>query len=271
MTEIFTGTPSTIDARSRAFIGLHPELCFVAAWPDRKPGYWTLGAKELEHGVQAHRLTALLLLGRLQGLDMALHRCGNASCHNPFHIYVGGEPENRRDKELHRASGRASGPLGLIYPTGSGHVLMPQPAALSAEASRLATSFAGFTPGRCHHSSWLLPTHDGYRQLCDSTMSGEVVGAHRKIYTLFNGPLDRYDIVSHACGDKTCLNPFHLYISGRQASKRDFNVKHDKRCKISTHALSVIADFKRSATEVAKELGVHRNTVVDYRATLLRG
>ena len=263
--------PPTMAPRKTDFVGIYAELCFVPDWLRRTPlGYATLTAKEFSGTSLAHRLVAMLLLGQLADGDRALHRCGTAHCHNPHHLYVAGDIENHRDKLLHEQAAPRWGALGLTCLTGSGQVFMPQPLVFSEEACRLTTNFGGFTPVQCFHCDWLHPTPDGFRQLRDTTMSGDVVGAHRKVYTLFVGPLDKYDIVSHSCGDQTCLNPFHLRISGRQASPRDFDVKHDKRFRLSAYGLAQIADFTRSTTELAKELGVHRQTVAGRRADLRR-
>ncbi|MFG6415500.1 HNH endonuclease [Roseateles sp. DC23W] len=145
---------------------------------------------------------------------------------------------------------------------------MPQPLVLSAEDSHLPASFGGFKPGECVHCDWLHSTHDGYQQVHETSMSGEVVGAHRKVYALFNGPLGKYDIVSHACGDRTCLNPYHLFISGRHPCPRDFDFAHDKRFRLSSEGLARIADLSKSVSELALELGVHPNTVASRRADL---
>ncbi len=254
-----------------SFVGLHPELCFAPTWLSRgSRGYATLTAKEFSGTMCAHRLVVLLLIGPLEITAMALHRCGNASCHNPFHLYAGGDVENRRDKLLHQGSHPRWGALGLTHAAGRHHVHMPHPLVLSKEACRLSMNFDNFTPGKCVHNTRLHPTSDGFRQLRATAMSGEVVGAHRKVYTLFSGPLDKYDIVSHACGDPTCLNPFHLFISGRQQCPRDFDVKHDKRFRLSAHGLAMIADFAKGSVELAKELGVHPQTVASRRADLRR-
>lgn len=253
------------------FVGLHQHLCFVPDWlPRSARGYGSLTAKELRGTVSAHRMVVMLFLGQLADGHMALHRCGNAQCHNPHHLYVGGDTENRRDKLLHQHATERWGSSGVVYAAGDRRVFMPQPLVLSEEACRLATHFAGFSAGKCLRCDWLYPTIDGYVQLRETRMSGEVVGAHRRVYLLFNGPLSKYDIVSHTCDDRTCLNPFHLYVSGRQASHRDFDLQHDKRFRLSTHGLALIANFANDAAELAKELGVHPQTVVSLRAALRR-
>lgn len=252
------------------FLGVAEERCFVATWLPRGPrGYSSLLAKEFNRQVGTHRLVIRLLIGTLEVDDMVLHRCGNSQCHNPHHLYVGGYAENLRDRILHREARERV--QSLVAPDGSrpSRVLTPRTLVLSTEVSRLDARFVGFTPDECFHADWLHPTFDGYRQLCRTPSSGEVVGAHRKIHALFNGPLDKYDIVSHRCSDKTCLNPHHLFISGEHTSRRDFNARHDKRCKLTDAGLDMIADRGRCTTELGKKLGLHPQTIRTYRRDVL--
>lgn len=252
------------------FLGVCEELCFVASWlPRGRHGYASLLAKEFNRQVGAHRLAVKLLIGPLKGEDMVLHRCGNSRCHNPYHLYVGGDAENLRDRILHRDAREHLEPLAATDERRTSRVLTPRPLVLSQEVSRLDASFTGFTPDKCFHADWLHPTYDGYRQLCRTSWSGEVVGAHRKIHALFVGPLDKYDIVGHSCSDTTCLNPYHLFISGQHTSRRDFNARHDKRCKLTDAGLDMIADTTLRTAELASKLGLHPQTILTYRRALL--
>lgn len=236
------------------FSGVSPESCFIPNWriPPQK-GYHQLYAKELGSTKSAHRLVFWLLVGFPAREDMILHRCGNRYCYNPFHLYAGGQAENDRDKALHQQAAERA----------KAH--MPRSVVLSAEVCRLAAAFPGVVPDRCLHSNWLASTDDGFKQLKKTPDSGEVVGAHRKIYQLFKGPLDKYDIVSHTCHDRSCLNPYHLFLSGRQPCTTNFNARHDKNCKLSGDDLSEIATFPLSVSELAKKFGVHPITIQNRR------
>lgn len=261
----------TAEQREAGFFGIYQELCFVPSWlPQNKSGYVSLNARDLRGTVHAHRLVVKLLIGPIAVGYSVLHRCGNASCYNPWHLYVGRDAENRRDTVLHQQADRRWGPLGLTFRRGDEAVFMPQPLVLSDEDSQLPACFRRFTPGECAHCDWLYPTHDGYRQLRETSMSGDVVGAHRKVYSLFNGPLGKYDIVGHACGDRTCVNPYHLFISGRHPSPRDFDFANDGRFRLSSEGLALIANLSKDAKEVARDLGVHLQTVISRRAELRR-
>ncbi len=261
---------SPIELQNCRFLGMNEELCFVTTWPTRGPGgYSALTVKEFNRTEGAHRVVVRLLIGRLGIRDNVLHRCGNSQCHNPNHLYVGGDAENHRDKILHQEVRSRFKPQRALDGSTMPEVLTPPPTVLSNEKSRLDASFDGFSPEDCFHADWLHPTPDGYRQLRKTARSGDVVGAHRKIYALFNGSLGKYDIVTHSCADRTCLNPYHLFISGEPPSRRDFNALNDRRCKVTDAHIALMADLTQSATKLGKKLGLHPQTIRAYRRDIL--
>lgn len=261
-------SPSNIDTRPHSsFVGIHQELCFSPSWLHRaSKGYASIGAKELGKAgtAPAHRMVAMLLLGQLFPGDSVLHRCGNRKCHNPYHLYIGGDAENKRDAKLHRTSGQLWGNLYQTCGFGTHIVEMQQPLVLSTETCRRSLKFKGFTPCACFHVDWLAATTDGYPQLHGHQLPADIAGAHRKIYQLFCGPIDRYDMVGHRCGDPTCLNPYHLIIVGR-ADIGEWNLKYDKRFKLTPTDLEKIASSPATAVQLAKEFGVHHQTITNYR------
>lgn len=100
------------------FVGLDPALCFEPSWlPRVSHGYASIYTKELDTAMtNAHRLAAKLLLApELQFYDLVLHRCGNARCHNPYHLYIGGNAELAGPGAASRFL-VAVGRLGLAYP-----------------------------------------------------------------------------------------------------------------------------------------------------------
>ncbi|CAM5544913.1 hypothetical protein ECAE60S_04277 [Eoetvoesiella caeni] len=251
------------------FIGLNRELCFASTWLRiANTGYPLMYIKELGRDLNAHRLAVMLMIGPVTRGDMVLHRCGDRRCYNPFHLYVGGHEENLRDKILHKQAGATGGSLVDIELAEGVEVLRPRPVALSTEVSRLLVEFEGLEPDKCHHADWLTATDDGFRQLIDTRWPGDVVGAQRKIYELYIGKLGVYDIVSHTCGDLTCLNPYHLFCAGQQRCRASFDLKRDKRRKLSAEALAEIADRSRSAKYLAQKYGVHPMTIQTRRANM---
>lgn len=249
------------------FAGFSDELCLIPGWrqPTRK-GYHSVTAKELGTTLSGHKLIMKLLMGPLEwdSSDMVLHRCGNPACLNPNHLYIGGYKENHRDKVLHEGARRSSAVIQDAALNAIDWVERPRPVALSEEVSRMDAQFPGFVPNACFIVDGLCPTFDGYQQLCESNYSGRIVGAHRKVYQLFVGPLDRYDILKHKCKNKRCLNPYHLVKSGRE-NCHDWDFKHDKRCKISQSGYLMMDYFSISTREVAQIIGVHVQTVAAYR------
>ena len=74
---------------------------------DERTGCWNWrGAKSRGYGIakwrgrliHAHRLSAILWLGLKNNSPLlALHKCDNAACFNPKHIYLGTQSQNIRD------------------------------------------------------------------------------------------------------------------------------------------------------------------------------
>ena len=249
------------------FEGFSDELCFIPSWrKTNNAGYHYIGAKEFEESKTevGHRLVMKLLVGSLDG--WVLHRCGNASCLNPYHLYVGDGEQNSRDRALHEAARSSKANESSALGVGQ-WVRKPKPVALSQEESRTASKFSGFLPTRCFFAHWLYFTFDGFPQLCESEHSGSIVGAHRKIYQLFNGPLDSYDILVHTCRNKHCLNPYHIIKSGKE-DVDDWNFVHDKRCKINGFGRRLIANRQVSSKDVARILGLHIQRVYELRRSL---
>lgn len=214
------------DASPARFAGFESDTCFVANWHRRtRQGYSSHYAKEKSSTVNGHRLAFTLLVGSPVGDEQVLHRCGNASCLNLHHLYLGGDAENLRDKLLHRAAFAAW--QATDKDKSSGCISRLQPVALSREASSRGLEFGGCNEFECVHAPWLTATPDGYRQLPGRLLPGDLVGAHRKVFELLIGRLLPLELVRHSCRDKTCLNPHHLFIAGRQSP--ELGDRYDQR------------------------------------------
>lgn len=259
-----------------SFAGLYRELCFSPRWLYRNcQGYASISAKELGKSktIPSHRLVAELFIGRQRADDSVLHRCGNAQCHNPYHLYFGSAQDNVSDTRLHNETEPRWGHLHQSYFFGDHEVEMRHPLVLSKNAGRSALQFKGFSPVECFHIDGLAKTSDGYPQLHGEQLASQVAGLHRKIYMLFRGRIDRYDVVRHLCGDMNCLNPYHLTVTARE-KKDDWDRKNDKRhnlspddkrYKLTPEARCHIAASEEPTNHLAKFYGVRPETIRKYR------
>lgn len=69
---------------------------------------------------------------------------------------------------------------------------------------------------------WLASTSEGYGQI---RFCGRKVGAHVLSFELANGPVSAGRMVLHACGNRLCCNPAHLY-AGNHADNTNDAVQH---------------------------------------------
>ena len=84
-----------------SFPGLMPDTCFLSVHlPIDANGYpiVTNGKGGKSRG---HRLAYRLFCGKIPTAAMVLHRCGNARCINPHHLYLGDAAKNARDRAAH--------------------------------------------------------------------------------------------------------------------------------------------------------------------------
>lgn len=129
----------------RSFGGLPPGPCFIPGWlPANRWGYRT-AANGKGGKSAAHRLAYRLMVGPIQQGDMVLHRCGNQSCVNPHHLYIGNAQDNADDMRTHgtMAHGDPSGaqlPQTKLTP-GDVEAIRSAPGSLRQIAQRFGVSF----------------------------------------------------------------------------------------------------------------------------------
>lgn len=259
------------DTQEAKFMGLKRGRCFIPMWVKRSlHGYLLQTGKEFNSDPLAHRHVVSIFIGPIPKFGMVLHRCGHRDCVNPYHMCVGDAKANNRDRDLHDAQRELIEWESHRSSDDSSQVLMPAPILLSQEKSFLETEFQGFTPSECFHAEWLSRTKDGiYTELNPTGLPGEFVGIHRRVYELFIGPFQTTDRISHECGYTTCLNPYHLFLSGKLNSKT-LSMTCDKRRTVTEAARSDIRNPNMPVKEVAKKHNLHEMTVRSLRTEFMR-
>ena len=251
------------------FTGIEPMHCFIPAWMNTtRTGYRQVNRKWLDKSGATSRLSFLTLVGAIPEKANILHRCGDGRCHNPYHLYVGGDSENSRDTRLHKLAKELGAEIDQRMPSKSEMVFKPPLIAFSGQACQLGLAFAGFRDNACHHSDWLLYEKDGYALLNPTEYPGWLAGAHRLVYEMFVGKLDKYDIIGHTCGDKKCLNPYHLYYAGQPDCLHTFEMLMDPRFTLTVDAIRDCADQSILIKDVVARHNIHPQTASDRRRAL---
>lgn len=72
--------------------------CWLWDGAVKESGHGVIGVGGRRDGVaRAHRVAWELYVGKIPANGNVLHRCGNAGCVNPKHLYIGTLKENARD------------------------------------------------------------------------------------------------------------------------------------------------------------------------------
>lgn len=268
---------------TQEFVGLSKHKCFCANWlvlgKGRHASIYDRALPKLTMG--AHCVVYRLFIGPINGWPWAdtpnvLHRCGNADCINPYHLYLGTHTQNTRDRLLHRDSRAESkgqkfeeiretkGIPGKLAPL---KVFKPDPVALSEELSMDIRKFVGFSKRKCFCANWPAPSrHGGSAHLGDQSLPQGIEGARLLSYRVFVGPISDLirrdaDMVLNSCGNADCINPYHLYQARPAESYRDARSGWDPRLKLSSQEVEEIGVSTKSNRELAQEYGVHYQTI----------
>jgi len=118
---------------------------------------------------------------------------------------------------------------------------------------------------------WLGGTARGYGHV---RRGEKMVRAHRLSWELTNGPIPPGLLVLHRCDVKRCINPAHLFLGtdadnmadkvakGRSANQRGERSGLAKLTPEAVLAIMARLDAGETTTNVARDFGVHRNTVL---------
>lgn len=101
-------------------------------------------------------------------------------------------------------------------------------------------------------------------------VGGKVVQmtAHRFSYELHFGPIgDRKILVCHACDNRLCVNPAHLWLGSHQDNADDMMAKgrsrrgSRKQAKLTAQSVRAIRERSGTHQAIADEFGVSRRLV----------
>jgi hypothetical protein len=117
---------------------------------------------------------------------------------------------------------------------------------------------AGIFKGRCDYGAFWWPP------------SNEL--AHRAAYRIYVGPIPKNMFVCHACDNKLCVNPSHLFLGTPWDNSRDRDAKGRQarggifgRSKIDPAAVREILASELPDTALARQFGVTKGAINHIR------
>jgi hypothetical protein len=137
--------------------------------------------------------------------------------------------------------------------------------------NKLLESFRlGGPKGDCYEFTGLTNTH-GYGRIKCNRIEYQT---HRLSYELWIGAIPEKMLVCHSCDNRKCFRPAHLWLGSPRDNANDMKQKGRAHKGIgeSNPMMKLLADQVRSiklsqqpSTELARQYGVHRNTIIRIR------
>lgn len=116
--------------------------------------------------------------------------------------------------------------------------------------------------------SWSGATRNGYGVLGRGRRDEGLVYAHRLAWELVNGPIPEGMCVLHACDNRICTNPEHLWLGTKTDNNRDMSAKGRH---VGGRRLTVeqVREIRRSADRVrvlSERFGVSVSAIYQVRS-----
>lgn len=199
---------------------------------DPKTGCWIWQGSKARHGygnmkwkgrtVHAHRAYYEHYKEPIpQGLHID-HLCNNKSCVNPEHLEAVTIKTNvQRSWNRTHCDSCSCEPYKVV-----GSTVTRQPRDPEAKKKWLLSSHEVRPDGCWHWTGGIRP--DGYGRL---KWKNQSTVAHRVIYEVLYGSVDKKDVIDHLCNNRSCVNPDHLKaVSQSKNIQRARDLRHCKTC-----------------------------------------
>jgi hypothetical protein len=115
-------------------------------------------------------------------------------------------------------------------------------------------------------AEWQGFVTDGYGRI---QVGRVAMGAHRRAWEIFCGPIPPGLCVLHRCDNPRCVNPDHLFLGTDADNMRDAMLKGRKAVKIPTPTVEAALrsmTLGESQSSVAQRLGVDPSTVSRWKS-----
>jgi hypothetical protein len=114
-------------------------------------------------------------------------------------------------------------------------------------------------------------SNSGYG-LAHSDKRNKTASAHRVSYEAFIGDIPKGMIIAHACDNRLCVNPNHLWLATHKQNSQDMVKKNrsafGEKCgksKLKEFEVSFIKETKLSQRKIATMFSISKTTVGDIR------
>lgn len=88
-----------------------------------------------------------------------------------------------------------------------------------------------------------------------------IMPVHRASYEFHKGPIPEGMLVCHACDNKACINPDHLWLGTHDDNNKDRNKKNRQYKKVTEEQIRYIRSFPIMPVHLCSELNISKSTL----------